>query len=192
MWCSRWRSTERSWRSSLKAISNPEALLAQQNYVNSQPASQIGNRANPLNRPSPNAFNPNLGRLSTTDYGASDRDDHAANAVISADRRYVRITTLPFFSTIKGVVQYNLQTGVTDQAESDTAFQNLDINIDQDGGQNGGAVVVVVVVDKYCRFSIRTTQLPLSRPFPRILLLIQCSTRSFPGLGRLSTHWLSH
>jgi len=62
-----------------------------------------------------------------------------ANAVISADRRYVRITALPFFSSIKGVVQYNMQSGVTDQAESDTAFQNLDINIDQDGGQDGGA-----------------------------------------------------
>jgi hypothetical protein len=62
-----------------------------------------------------------------------------ANAVISADRRYVRITALPFFSTIKGVVQYNMQSGVTDQAESDEAFQNLDINIDQDGGQDGDA-----------------------------------------------------
>ena len=123
----------------LEAISNPEALLAQQNYVNSQPASQIGNRANPLNRPSPNAFNPNLvgyqPQITVLPVGMTMQ----ANAVISADRRYVRITTLPFFSTIKGVVQYNLQSGVTDQAESDTAFQNLDINIDQDGGQDGNA-----------------------------------------------------
>ena len=123
----------------LEAISNPEALLAQQNYVNSQPASQIGNRSNPLNRPSPNAFNPNLvgyqPQITVLPIGMTMQ----ANAVISADRRYVRITTLPFFSTIKGVVQYNLQSGVTDQGESDEAFQNLDINIDQDGGQNGGA-----------------------------------------------------
>ena len=123
----------------LEAISNPEALLAQRNYVNSQPASQIGNRSNPLNRPSPNAFNPNLvgyqPQITVLPIGMTMQ----ANAVISADRRYVRITTRPFFSTIKGVVQYNLQSGVTDQGESDQAFQNLDINIDQDGGQNGGA-----------------------------------------------------
>ena len=123
----------------LEAISNPEALLAQQNYVNSQPASQIGNRSNPLNRPSPNAFNPNLvgyqPQITVLPIGMTMQ----ANAVISADRRYVRITTLPFFSTIKGVVQYNLQQGVTDQGQSDEAFQNLDINIDQDGGQNGNA-----------------------------------------------------
>ncbi|MDG2409898.1 MAG: hypothetical protein P8M53_12890, partial [Pirellulales bacterium] len=123
----------------LESISNPEALLAQRNYVNSQPASQIGNRSNPLNRPSPNAFNPNLvgyqPQITVLPIGMTMQ----ANAVISADRRYVRITTLPFFSTIKGVVQYNLQTGVTDQGQSDEAFQNLDINIDQDGGQNGNA-----------------------------------------------------
>ena len=123
----------------LEAIANPEALLAQQNYANSQPASQIGNRANPLNRPSPNAFNPNLvgyqPQITVLPIGMTMK----ANAVISADRRYVRITALPFFSTVKGVVQYNMQSGVTDQAESDTAFQNLDINIDQDGGQDGGA-----------------------------------------------------
>ena len=123
----------------LEAISNPEALLAQQNYANSQPASQIGNRNNPLNRPSPNAFNPNLvgyqPQITVLPIGMTMQ----ANAVISADRRYVRITALPFFSTIKGVVQYNLQSGVTDQGTSDEAFQNLDINIDQDGGQNGNA-----------------------------------------------------
>ena len=123
----------------LEAISNPEVLLAQQNYLNSQPASQIGNRSNPLNRPATNAFNPNLvgyqPQITVLPIGMTMQ----ANAVISADRRYVRITTLPFFSTIKGVVQYNLQSGVTDQGQSDEAFQNLDINIDQDGGQNGNA-----------------------------------------------------
>ena len=45
----------------LEAITNPEVILAQQNYTNSQPASRIGNRTNPLNRPAPNAFNPNVG-----------------------------------------------------------------------------------------------------------------------------------
>ena len=60
-----------------------------------------------------------------------------ANAVISADRRYVRITAVPFFSTIKKVVQYNLQSGVTDQAESDQAFTNADLNV-ADGGDGGG------------------------------------------------------
>ena len=52
-----------------------------------------------------------------------------ANAVISADRRYVRITTIPFFSAIRGVVQYNLQTGVTSQGQSDAAFANLDLQL---------------------------------------------------------------
>ena len=129
----------------LESIANPEALLAQQNYANSQPASQIGNRANPLNRPSPNAFNPNLVGyqpiITVLPIGMTMK----ANAVISADRRYVRITALPFFSTVKGVVQYNTQTGVTDQAESDVAFQNLDINIDQDGGGGGGNVGTLAV-----------------------------------------------
>jgi len=55
----------------------------------------------------------------------------------------VRITALPFFSSIKGVVQYNMQSGVTDQGQSDEAFQDLD-EIDQqdadgpDGGGGGG------------------------------------------------------
>ena len=110
----------------LEAISNPEALLAQQNYVNSQPASQIGNRTNPLNRLSPNAFNPNLvgyqPQITVLPVGMTMQ----ANAVISADRRYVRITTRPFFSTIKGVVQYNMQSGVTDQGQSDEAFQDAE------------------------------------------------------------------
>ena len=124
----------------LEAIANPEALLAQQNYANSQPASQIGNRANPLNRPSPNAFNPNLvgyqPQITVLPIGMTMK----ANAVISADRRYVRITALPFFSTIKGVVQYNMQTGVTDQAQSDQAFQDVG-EIDEPGGGNNGGFV---------------------------------------------------
>ena len=123
----------------LEAISNPDVLLAQQNYLNSQPASQIGNQLNPLNRPAPNAFNPNLvgyqPQITVLPIGMTMQ----ANAVISADRRYVRITALPFFASVKGVVQYNLQSGVTDQGQSDEAFQNLDINIDQDGGQDGDA-----------------------------------------------------
>ncbi len=58
-----------------------------------------------------------------------------ANAVVSADRRYVRITCVPFFSHIKGVVQYNIQTGVTDQAETDAAFGGLPgFDPDGDGG----------------------------------------------------------
>ena len=93
----------------LDAVANPEALAAQQSYLGLQPASQIGNPLDPLNRPSPNAFNPNLvgyqPQITVLPVGVT----MSANAVISADRRYVRITAFPFFSLIKGVVQYNLQ-----------------------------------------------------------------------------------
>jgi len=60
-----------------------------------------------------------------------------ANAVVSADRRYVRITCIPFFSHIKGVVQYNIQTGVTEQGQTDAAFADLDIGINDDNENDG-------------------------------------------------------
>ncbi len=50
----------------------------------------------------------------------------SVNAVISADRRYVRTTALPFFSNIKAVTQFNLTTGVTDR-DSDFATADIDI-----------------------------------------------------------------
>jgi hypothetical protein len=75
-----------------------------------------------------------------------------ANAVVSADRRYVRITCIPFFSHIKGVVQYNIQTGVTEQGQTDAAFADLDIGIndnnDNDGDnedQNTGELLLTIV-----------------------------------------------
>jgi len=121
----------------LEAISNPDALVNQQNYAQSQPAAQIGNRFDPRNRTAPNAFNPNLvgyqPQITLLPIGMT----MEANAVVSADRRYVRITAVPFFSSVKRVVQYNLQTGVTDQTESDQAFANADLNIAADGGGGG-------------------------------------------------------
>ena len=74
-----------------------------------------------------------------------------ANAVVSADRRYVRITCIPFFSNIKGVVQYNIQTGVTEQGQTDQAFADLDIGIDNDNNdgdnedQNTGELLLTIV-----------------------------------------------
>ena len=74
-----------------------------------------------------------------------------ANAVVSADRRYVRITCVPFFSHIKGVVQYNIQTGVTAQGETDQAFADLGIGIENDNNdgdnedQNTGELLFTVV-----------------------------------------------
>jgi hypothetical protein len=50
----------------------------------------------------------------------------SVNAVISADRRYVRITALPFFSNIVGVTQFNLSQGVTG---IDTDLGGLDVDI---------------------------------------------------------------
>jgi hypothetical protein len=49
----------------------------------------------------------------------------SVNAVISADRRYVRITALPFFSNIRDVRQFNLIVG--------------DLEGGADGGAAGGA-----------------------------------------------------
>ncbi|MEK6250189.1 MAG: hypothetical protein N2C12_18535, partial [Planctomycetales bacterium] len=48
------------------------------------------------------------------------------NAVISADRRYVRITALPFFSQINAVTQYSIQSGVTG---TDTDFVDITIDV---------------------------------------------------------------
>ncbi len=46
----------------------------------------------------------------------------SVTAVVSADRRYVRITALPFFSDIRSVAQFNLATGL----------------VAEDGGDGGG------------------------------------------------------
>jgi len=51
----------------------------------------------------------------------------AATAVISADRRYVRITSLPFFSQIGEVRTFNFATGET----------TTDGDDDDDGGGGG-------------------------------------------------------
>ena len=56
----------------------------------------------------------------------------STNAVISADRRYVRITALPFFSGVTAVTQFNLGAGVTD-IDLDQAA--IDIDIGQDRAQ---------------------------------------------------------
>ncbi len=64
----------------------------------------------------------------------------SVNAVISADRRYVRITALPFFSGVAAVTQFNLQQGVTG---IDNDLGNVDIDIgandaDRDIGVDAG------------------------------------------------------
>ncbi|MEE3219543.1 MAG: hypothetical protein VX257_04735, partial [Planctomycetota bacterium] len=61
----------------------------------------------------------------------------SVNAVISADRRYVRVTALPFFSHIKEVILYNLTSGIIGRTNSQG--QAIDQNaIDGVGDLGGG------------------------------------------------------
>ena len=113
----------------LNALSDSGVSLSEKTARQLQQASLIGNRS---------AFRGSVGyqpQITLLPVGVTMQ----ANAVVSADRRYVRITSVPFFSLIKGVVQYNIQTGVTDQGQTDQAFEDLDLDVPApDGGGAGG------------------------------------------------------
>ena len=109
----------------IDAIASSRAIRAQQISGPSPGQSPFVAGGTPfLNRPNGNAvgFQPEIAVLPV---GAT----MSVNAVISADRRYVRITALPFFSNIRAVVQFNLQTGV-DPMGMDADLGQLDIDID--------------------------------------------------------------
>ncbi|MCE9556006.1 MAG: tetratricopeptide repeat protein [Planctomycetes bacterium] len=92
----------------IAAISNPKAIAAQQIAAQAQVPFVTG-------------FTPVLGRggavgfqpqITTLPSGAT----MSATAVISADRRYVRITALPFFSQVAGVSTFNVAQGTSADA----------------------------------------------------------------------------
>jgi hypothetical protein len=59
-----------------------------------------------------------------------------ATAVISADRRYVRITAVPFFSVIGEVQTFNFATG----AQSTSNTNNNNTGVGGIGGAGGGGI----------------------------------------------------
>ncbi len=116
----------------LNAVSDSGVSLSDKTARQLQQASVIGNRSAFRGR-GPVGYQP---QITVLPVGVSMQ----ANAVVSADRRYVRITSIPFFSLIKGVVQYNIQNGVTDQGQTDQAFGDLDLDVATGaGGGAGGA-----------------------------------------------------
>ena len=64
----------------------------------------------------------------------------SVQAVISADRRYVRITALPFFSGVTSVDTFNINSGPVDETEFFDVDENLndaDADADGDAGADG-------------------------------------------------------
>ncbi len=126
----------------IDAVSDSDVSLSQAAASRLRQPSTIGNR--PVFSRSAVGYQP---QITVLPVGVTMQ----ANAVVSADRRYVRITCIPFFSHIKGVVQYNIQTGVTEQGQTDTAFADLDIGIDNDNNdgdnedQNTGELLLTIV-----------------------------------------------
>jgi hypothetical protein len=59
----------------------------------------------------------------------------AATAVISADRRYVRITCVPLFSGVSEVTVFNMASGSAENSDLGTGFGGFS---GQGGGQGGG------------------------------------------------------
>jgi hypothetical protein len=59
----------------------------------------------------------------------------AATAVISADRRYVRITCVPLFSGVSEVTVFNMASGSAESSDLGTGFGGFS---GQGGGQGGG------------------------------------------------------
>jgi hypothetical protein len=125
----------------LAAMNDPNAnaaLAAQQNAVNaaSQAASQ--NAANNANNPFPVGFPVPL--RSAVGYSPiiitlPEGTNYAATAVVSADRRYVRITCVPYFSAVSQVHTFSISSGVTQNTGGGTGGQGFS------GGGNGfGAV----------------------------------------------------
>lgn len=100
------------------ALASPNADYQQQIANGGQQPYVIGNRVVPNGRGAV-GFQPEVIVLPV---GAT----MSVNAVISADRRYVRITALPFFSQITAVTQYSIQSGVTG---TDTDFVDISIDV---------------------------------------------------------------
>ncbi len=62
----------------------------------------------------------------------------AVNAVISADRRYVRITAVPLFSGISEVNTFNMQTGANEEGRGGTGGQGFGSMFGNQGTGGGG------------------------------------------------------
>jgi hypothetical protein len=89
----------------INALSTSDSLAGQQISSESQQPYVIGQRPIRDRNGRVAGFQPNIILLPS---GAT----MSVNAVISADRRYVRVTALPFFSQVLEVVNFNLTAGV--------------------------------------------------------------------------------